>query len=323
MPVRNEAPHLRATVEALLEALAETDFVAELVVVDDGSTDGSGAVAHAAAEGRLPCRVVSLPPSGRFKARQAGVKAATAEWILLLDARARLYPGALAFVENRLDPSASIWNGHVTPVIDGNPFGAFGNVLVHLGWAAYFDNPRETSFGLEDFDHFPKGTTCFLAPRVLVLEAMEAFRPRISDWRLVSDDTQLIRWMAARHRIQLAPGFGCDYQPRQSMRAFFRNAVYRGSTFLDGHGRRESRFFPVAVGFFPVSVALAALVLRRPGTLTPLVAATVVTAAAVGRRAHRPAFETASFAALTPIYAVGHAAGMWRGLALLVRQRLR
>jgi hypothetical protein len=33
-------------------------------------------------------------------------------------------------------------------------------------------------------------------------------------------------------------------------------------------------------------------------------------------------FETASFALLAPVYAVAHGAGMWRGLAMVVRHRL-
>ena len=61
------------------------------------------------------------------------------------------------------------------PQTSGNPFGAFGNVLVHIAWARYFDDPRPTSYGLDDFDHFPKGTGCFVAPRELLLQSMDAF----------------------------------------------------------------------------------------------------------------------------------------------------
>jgi hypothetical protein len=156
-----------------------------------------------------------------------------------------------------------------------------------------------------------------------LLEAMDEFRPRVSDWRLVSDDTQLIRWIAARHRIHLSPEFGCDYEPRSSLRAFVGNALYRGSTFLDGHGRRESRFFPLVVGFFPVSAGLALLIFRRPAAAPVLVAVTAGIAATVAARARRPAFETLSFAALAPLYAVAHGAGMWRALGVLAREQLR
>jgi glycosyltransferase involved in cell wall biosynthesis len=322
IPVHNEAAHLPRTLAALAEAIARSDFDAEVIVVDDGSTDGSGSVV---AERRdVPgTRVIVVPRGGRFKARRAGIEAAAAEWVLLLDARVRLHPDALRFLAGRVGTSASVWNGHVTVDTSGNPFGAFGNVLVHLAWRRYFDAPRETSYGLEDFDHYPKGTGCFFAPRRLLLDAQDAFEPRTSDWRIVSDDTQLIRWIAQRQRIHLSPAFGCDYQPRTSLLAFVHNALYRGGTFVDGHGRTESRFFPVVVGFYPVSTALALLAVRRPTALPLLVLASAAAGAAAAARARRPAFETVSFAALAPVYAVAHGAGMWRALGILARQRLR
>jgi glycosyltransferase involved in cell wall biosynthesis len=323
MPVYNEAAHLPATIDALAEAVSRSELSAELVLIDDGSSDDSADVARTAATGRLPVEVIDRARDGRFKARQAGVVAATSEFVLLLDARVRLHPDSLRFLADALSPEAPVWNGHVIPQTEGNPFGAFGNVLVHLAWSVYFDDPRPASFGLEDFDNFPKGTGCFVAPRTLLLQAMEEFEPRVSDWRLVSDDTQVIRWIAARHRIHLSPDFGCDYQPRTSLRAFVGNALYRGSTFLDGHGRRESRFFPLVVGFFPVSAGLALLIVRRPAAAPVLVAVTAGLAAAVAVRARRPAFEIFSFAALAPLYAVVHGAGMWRALGALTRERLK
>jgi hypothetical protein len=36
----------------------------------------------------------------------------------------------------------------------------------------------------------------------------------------------------------------------------------------------------------------------------------------------RSPFEVASFGVLTPLYAGAHGAGMWRGLVMMVRQRL-
>jgi glycosyltransferase involved in cell wall biosynthesis len=322
IPARNEAEHLPATIDALVAAGARTDFALELVVVDDGSTDDTASIVERAVADRLPLKVLRRGQEGRFKARRAGVEAARSEWVLLLDARVRLHRGSLRFLSERLTPESPVWNGHVVPQTRGNPFGAFGNVLVHIAWAKYFDDPRATSYGLDDFDHFPKGTGCFLAPKELLLQSIDAFVPRVSDWRLVSDDTQLIRGIAARERIHLSPEFGCDYQPRTTFHAFVNNALYRGSTFLDGHGRTESRFYALALVFFPVSAALGFVVLRKPLVLPVLVAASVGGGAALAARARRPAFETVSFAALTPVYAVAHGVGMWRGLAVLARQRL-
>jgi glycosyltransferase involved in cell wall biosynthesis len=319
MPVYNEAAHVPATIDALVEAVEHSGFEAELVLVDDGSTDGSADAARRAAAERLSLLVVEQPNRGRFAARKTGLEAATGEWVLLLDARVRLEPTALAFVHSRLDAAERIWNGHVHIETRGNPYGAFWNVLTEIAWREYFDNPRTTSFDGERFDHYPKGTTCFLAPRALLLDAVAAFRSYYTDGRFVSDDTALIRWLAERERIHLSPEFACRYAPRTNLRAFLRQAVYRGSTFVDGHGRRESRFFPIVVAFFPVSLVLALASLRRPAVISAAAAASGLAAGAVATAAGRSRFETLSFAWLVPLYAVGHAIGMWRGLLMIVR----
>ena len=41
MPVHDEAQRLPATIDALVAAVEPSGFVAELVLVDDGSSDGS------------------------------------------------------------------------------------------------------------------------------------------------------------------------------------------------------------------------------------------------------------------------------------------
>jgi len=321
MPVHNEAPHLRGTIDALVESLDRSDFVADLVLVDDGSTDGSAEFATAALGERLPLTVVAQPNAGRFSARRAGLEAAGGTWVLLLDARVRLQPDSLSFVHDRLTAGESVWNGHVNVETDGNPYGAFWNVLVELAWRDYFADPRTTSYDAESFDRYPKGTTCFLAPRLLLLDAIGIFRSGYANLRYANDDTPVIRWIAQRERIHLSPSFACDYTPRAAFRAFVRHSVHRGTVFLDGHGRPDSRFFPFAVAFFPVSTVLVAASFRHPALVFAAAAAAAAGAGAVAAAAGRSAFETASFAALAPVYAVAHGAGMWRGLALLARDR--
>jgi prepilin-type processing-associated H-X9-DG protein len=114
------------------------------------------------------------------------------------------------------------------------------------------------------------------------------------------------------------------YVPRTRLDTFLRHSFRRGMVFLDGHGRRDSRFFWAAVGFYPASVLLAIAALRRPVAVPTTVAAALSAgAAAFGLRRRRSPEEIASLAALAPLYAVAHGAGMWRGLALIVRDRMR
>jgi len=322
IPVYNARDHIAKTIDAAANAIERAaSFDAELVLVDDGSTDGSADVAESSYAGRLPFRLVSQPNRGRFEARRAGVDAATGDWILLLDSRLTLAPDALQFVGDRLEADR-VWTGHVDMDVAGDPYGTFWKLLAELAWHEYFDNPRTTSFGPSDFDRFPKGTGCFLVPRRLLLAAIAAFRSRYSDLRYANDDGPLIRWLSERERINVSPRFSGMYVPRSRLKTFVRHSFHRGIVFLDGHGRSESRFYPVAVGFYPASVLVAVAAVRRP-LLVPAAAATVALAAgALGLKRRRAPFEVASLALLAPVYGVAHGAGMWRGLTLLVRDRV-
>jgi glycosyltransferase involved in cell wall biosynthesis len=321
MPVFNESRHLPGTIDALVAALEDSGFEAELVLVDDGSSDGSGEVGRAAAEGRIPLRVLRQRNSGRFEARRRGLDSASGDYVLLLDARVRLAADALRFVRGRLDGHERAWNGHVR--IEGeNVFGIFWGLLAELAWRDYFDDPRTTSFGVGEFDRFPKGTTCFLAPRELLASAFARFDTRYADVRLANDDTPILRSLAAQQRIAISPRFACVYAPRSSLVGFLRHAFHRGIVFVDGHGTRESRFFPAVVAFFPVSAWLTVAAMRRPA-LVPLALATCgLAAGAYGFHARRSRREIGTLLAVTPVYALGHGLGMWRGLGELVRSRL-
>ena len=317
MPVFNEEAHLPATLDGLVGAVADSAFDAELVLVDDGSTDASQEVARARIDGRIPLRVVSQPNRGRFEARRAGLGAAEGEHVLFLDARVILEPSALQFVHDHLD-GARVWNAHVHVVADG-VLEDFWRLLAELAWPDYFDEPRTTSFGLADFDRFPTGTTCFFAPRSLLASAFDSFRSQYADVRLANDDTPILRAVAASERIHISPGFACTYSPRTTVASFLRHAFHRGTVFVDGHGRPESRFFPYVVGFFPLSAAVGLVALRRPWVLPASLAACGIAAAAYGGWLGRPARDLRTLALATPLYAAGHSLGMWRGAYELVR----
>jgi glycosyltransferase involved in cell wall biosynthesis len=323
MPVYNEAAHLAATVRALLAAVDNSDFEAELVLVDDGSTDGTAAVVTEACAGRIPLRVIAQPNRGRFQARRVGLEEAQGKLVLLLDGRLALAPDALRFLAERVARGEQVWTGHVEVAVDRNPYAVFWKLLAELAWEDYFASPRTTQFDASNFDRFPKGTGCFLARRQLLLDAVAAFRSRYTDSRYANDDTPLIRWIAEREPIHVSPHFSGVYAPRTHFQAFLRHSFRRGTVFLDGHGRSESRFYWLAVGFFPASALIILAVVRRP-LVAPLAAFAVAAAAgALAARRRRTPFEVGSLALLAPVYAVAHGSGMWRGLGLIIRDRLR
>jgi hypothetical protein len=245
--------------------------------------------------------------------------------VLFLDARVRLLPGSLAFVSEQLGdgPDSQVWNAHCMIAHEGNPYGEFWNVLTELAFSEYFDNPRTTSFDAESFDRFPKGTTCFLAPRTTLREAFDRFASRYADLHYANDDTPVIRSIAGRQRINISPRFSCLYWPRNSARAFTRHAFHRGVVFLDGHGRRESPFFPLVVAFYPVSALVVAFAVRRPSVIPAVASAVSLTSGAVAAMRGRTIYESLVFGALSPVYASAHGAGMWRGLALACAESFR
>ena len=323
IPAYNAEATIGTTIDALAAALAHApSFEADVLLVDDGSTDATAEAARSAAHTRIPLRVLSQPNRGRFEARRAGLEEATGDWVLLLDSRVTLEVDALRFVAGQIEGGAEIWNGHVIVEDGGNPLAAFWRLLGELAWGDYYAHPRTTSFGAADFDRYPKGTTCFLAPTSLVREAAAAFRSRYTDPRHANDDTPMLRSIAEQRRIHISPAFACHYQPRTSLVAFARHSVHRGVVFLDGHGRPESRFFPVVAGFYPVSAALALVTLRRPRALPLTALAVAAGAAAAGVAKRRSGFEVATLAGVTPLYAAGHGIGMWKGLAHMARRHL-
>ena len=83
----------RAIASAAGQSLAPT----EILIIDDCSTDGTRAVAAAAAEKDPRIRMVSLPSNrGPSAARNAGIEAAQGCWIAVLDADDAFAPDRLA-----------------------------------------------------------------------------------------------------------------------------------------------------------------------------------------------------------------------------------
>ncbi|MBX3468598.1 MAG: glycosyltransferase [Planctomycetes bacterium] len=76
--------------EALESALGQTHAPVEVVVVDDGSTDGGAEVARA-----LGVRVLTQRNAGVAAARNHGLDEARGEWVVFLDQDDRLLPRAV------------------------------------------------------------------------------------------------------------------------------------------------------------------------------------------------------------------------------------
>lgn len=325
IPVYNEPRWIGPVVADLVAAVERAAFSpVELIIVDDGSDEPTRA-ALAALRVPFPLRVIRQQNSGRFAARRTGLDVASGELVLLLDSRVSLNERSLAFVAAQFESTGPlpIWNGHVNLDLRGNPFGRIWWVLESVAWAEYRANPRTTSYGLEDFDRYPKGTGCFLAPRELLLEAASQFETRFEDLRNANDDTVLIRSLAERQPINISPGFSCLYRPRRSLGAFIDHAYHRGSMFIDGFAHPGSRFFGVILAFYPVSLIAALVAVARPRLAAKAALLAPAAGAGVGVALRRTRADTGALALVGPVWLLAYAAGMWRGLGLAVRARIR
>ena len=329
IPSYNAARWLAPTLEKIDAALDRSPWRgAQIVVVNDGSTDDTKAALDDLAQRRPKLTPIHTENRGRFLARRAGIDAADADLVLLVDSRVFLDPEGLAYVAEQMtaDPTALVWNGHVVIQNAGNPFARFWSTITFVAWRRYLADPRPSSFGADDFEYYPKGTGCFIAPRDELLAAYNAFSTHYDDLRRVNDDTSLIRTLVETHRVHISPGFSCTYHARDNLKSFLGHALHRGVTFVDGFLRPGTRFFLPLVAFLVAApVALFAAVLYPIQVVTLLLVGLLVGMPLVllGLLALRVPWRNAvAFCALAPPFAVVYGASIWRGVFLAIKKRV-
>ncbi|MEV0066838.1 MULTISPECIES: glycosyltransferase family 2 protein [unclassified Amycolatopsis] len=324
IPVYNEQDWISRSVGALVASAEAAQWPVEILVVDDGSTDATAEKLTELRE-RHGITVLSQANGGRFEARRAGMSKASGDWIMLLDSRVIVDQHSLTFLRDQLveHPERAVWNGHINVASEHNPYAGFMAGLVKVPWRRYCANPRLMSFGIEDFDVYPKGTTFFCARRELLEGSVVAFASLFDDIRFASDDTRMLRWIAERERIFLAPDLSATYHGRDSFKKFYSQSFFRGTTYVDSYlaspgVARNALFGALAVGV--VGLGLAA---KKPKTAAVVGVAGAVAAGAAVKRCGATNAEARAVTTLLPVFATGFGAGVVRGLYLALRTILR
>lgn len=318
MPAYNAGSWLDRSLPKLEDAIKHAKIKrVEIIIIDDGSTDNTVAVARKL-KFSYPIRVITQQNSGRFLARARGVEAAKYRYLLFIDTRIYIGRDSLQYIANRLSPGKEVWTSHVNIERKHNPYARFWEGLTFLAWRRYFANPRECSYGIKDFDYYPKGTTCFFVPKPVIHQANEWFKNQTKNQKAANDDTLLIRRIAEEHRINLSPGFNCTYHARSSLKQFCKHVFHRGKVFVDGFLRRDgNRFFWPLIVFLVTSLLIPIGLLIRPQYLPVLAVAAVLVwvaeliAAIVLRVPYRDAF---SLWLLSPLFVIVYGAGIWKAV---------
>lgn len=115
IPLYNKAPYVAKAIESVL-AQTFTDF--ELVIVDDGSTDGSAEIAEKTITGHPNCKLIRQENTGVSVARNNGVAASQGDYLCFLDADDWWEPTFLEKMSKFIDefPEAGIYGANYTIV---------------------------------------------------------------------------------------------------------------------------------------------------------------------------------------------------------------
>lgn len=119
IPVYNMAPWLRECIDSVV---AQKYRRLEIILVDDGSTDGSGAICedYAARDSRI--RVIHQANGGLSAARNAGLDVATGDYVLMPDGDDVLHPQFVSLARKALQqgdfPFAMVWAAEIRSAAD-------------------------------------------------------------------------------------------------------------------------------------------------------------------------------------------------------------
>jgi len=104
VPIYNVEPYLR---DCLRSIAAQTVSDLEVVMVDDGSTDGSAAIAREFVANDPRFRLISQPNGGLGKARNTGIDAASGDYLAFVDSDDMLPANAYELLRSALERTGS------------------------------------------------------------------------------------------------------------------------------------------------------------------------------------------------------------------------
>ena len=258
LPARNEAVHIAACIRSIR---ASTWLDLELIVVDDHSTDGTGALAREAAAGDPRVKIVNAPdlPAGWFGkqwACQSGAAHATGSLLLFTDADTRHAPdlvGRMVRMRERRGAEllsvaghqemGTVWERAVQPSV-------YTLILTRYGGADAIEratNPRDVVANGQ----------CFMMSR-RVYDAIGGHEPVRG---YVVEDVMMAQTIQKRgDRVSLALGIGQlstrMYDGLGSLMKGWGKNMYAGGRHAMWWGAIGQRLYPLFLLAFPLAVLM-------------------------------------------------------------------
>lgn len=180
VPVYNVRNYLTNCVASLLDQKLDTPSY-EIILVNDGSTDGSEDLCQELAKMHSPVRVLSQENMGISEARNRGISAACGEYLCFVDADDTLVPNGISSLLPYCKGDSDLirfWCELVHPGTAPNKTPSDGHILFQGDGFEYL-----RKYGLETF------CWCYLYRRSFLLEKNLRFRPRIigEDFAFMND----------------------------------------------------------------------------------------------------------------------------------------
>ena len=203
---RDRAASLRETLASIGRSTVPPGLAAELVVVDNGSTDATAAAVHDAGLSNLPVRYVFEPVPGQVQARNAGLRATAASDIVL-------------FTDDDVRVPADWLAGMCAPIFEDRADAVTGGVHFPPDYEPLFEKePFRSRRGwfasTHDFDpahpHLLVGANMALGRRVV--ETIGEFDPELGPGALGFCDDSLYAWRLLRAGFRLGSAFGASVE---------------------------------------------------------------------------------------------------------------
>jgi mycofactocin system glycosyltransferase len=253
-----------------------------VIVVDDGSRDGSAARAEAAG-----ARVLRHPaPRGPAAARNAGLAAASSELVAFIDADCEVMPGWRRGLAGLLaaDPDLVL----VAPRVRGAPG--------HAPLARYEERGSPLDLGAAASLVGPERRVAYLPAAALLGRRDELLKLGGFDESLrFGEDVDLVwRALAAGRRARYAPSREVLHRPRPSVGAFARQRAGYGESAIELVRRHGSSAAPLRPSRHSIAI-WGAIALLGPRALFPAVgtSAVIVTRHGTDGRSRRALAEVA------------------------------